>query len=156
MKNVLIVDDNQTDRQLLKYNFDWYGYNCIEAENGHIALELALTTEKLDLILSDAPMPVMDGFQLLQAIKQDQKLRHLPFIFYSSYYIEPDDRQFAIKMGARAYINKPLGREEFWLEISKSILGTPPAFNNTNEQVMDNETFLNEYYRIIALKPEGE
>jgi CheY-like chemotaxis protein len=149
MKWILIVDDNANDRHLLRYNFNWYGDRTIEACNGLEGLEMARNCKALDLIISDAEMPVMDGFQLLQSVKHDPQLKEIPFIFYSAVYVSQLDEQLARRMGARAFISKPKGREEFWKEVcnamtDSSIHGTLPK--------LDDDAFITEYSRIVTLK----
>lgn len=152
MKWVLIVDDNANDRQLLRYNFDWYGYRSIEAANGLEGLEQARNSKSLDLIISDAEMPIMDGFQLLQSVKHDPKLREIPFIFYSSVYVSQHDEQLVLRMGARAFIFKPKGRTEFWTEVCKAMLGPKPTFPPPKPQRLKQWEFIAEHKRIMDLK----
>ena len=70
---VLIVDDLHDARQVLRYMVVNNGHEALEAINGSDALTIANGTPP-DLIISDALMPVMDGFQLLRSIKQDPEL----------------------------------------------------------------------------------
>ena len=82
---ILIVDDNNDDRKMLRYVLETHGHDVMEACNGQEGLQTA-SAHRLDLIISDVFMPVMDGFQFLKAIKGDEKLRSIPFIFYSAIY----------------------------------------------------------------------
>ncbi|NTW88070.1 MAG: response regulator [Desulfobulbaceae bacterium] len=153
MKVILTVDDNANDRELLRCNFEWYGDRTIGAANGLEGLEMARTCKTLDLIISDAEMPDMDGFQFLQAVKHDPQLRDIPFIFYSAVYVSQQDEELALRMGARAFISKPKGREEFWKEVCKALIGSPPTLPR---QTLDNEDFISEYSRIVKLKQEDD
>ncbi|MCP5086185.1 MAG: response regulator, partial [Rhodobacteraceae bacterium] len=81
--NLLIVDDNKVNRLLLSRSVALLGYQAVLAENGQIALEL-LRQGEFDLMLLDIEMPVMDGFQVLEAIKGDATLRDLPVLVTSS------------------------------------------------------------------------
>ncbi|MBI5484334.1 MAG: response regulator [Deltaproteobacteria bacterium] len=152
MKWVLLVDDSATDRQLLRYNFDWYGYRSIEAANGLEGLEQARNCKELNLIISDAGMPVMDGFQFLQSVKHDPALRKIPFIFYSAVYTSRQDGELALRMGARAFIAKPKGREEFWTEVCKALLEPEASFPPPRPRTIDNEEFVLEHSRILGSK----
>jgi len=118
---VLIVDDNDDDRKILKYNFKQHGCEVIlEARNGKEGLALA-RMHKPDLIVSDGLMPVMDGFHLLRFIKKDEELKSIPFIFYSAVFDGNKEVEFATSLGATKFIVKPVGPEEFW-EILKATL----------------------------------
>jgi len=138
MKWVLLVDDNLNDRELLRYNFEWHGYRSILASNGLEGLEQARNCKELDLIVSDAEMPDMDGFRFLQSVKHCPDLKDIPFIFYSAVY-NKDVEQLALKMGACAFISKPKGREEFWAEVCKALLGPKPTFPKPGPQRLNDE-----------------
>ncbi|HEX2769704.1 MAG TPA: response regulator, partial [Geobacteraceae bacterium] len=80
--NILIVEDNADDRKLLRHTLEHHGCTVIEARDGEEGLDLAIR-HKPDIIVSDALMPRMDGFQLLRALKADPYLKSIPFLFYS-------------------------------------------------------------------------
>ena len=153
MKQVLLVDDNVGDRALLRYNFGWYGYEAMEAGNGEEGLALA-RAERPDLIVSDALMPVMDGFRFLQAVKADPDLRPIPFIFYSAVYTGQREEELALRLGALAFIAKPKGREEFWAEVSNALVASPETLFRRVPPPLDPNSFIEEYNRLVALKLE--
>ena len=113
---ILIVDDLYDARQVLRYMVENNGHEAIEAANGLESLTIAKSTLP-DLIISDALMPVMDGFQLLRAIKQEPELCSIPFVLYSSAYKEDQDVRLAMSLGANAYLFKPMDPIELWGEI---------------------------------------
>jgi len=150
----LIVDDREEDRRLLRYNLEWHGYQVAEAGNGEVALELA-RRDPPDLVIADALMPVMDGFQLLREIRKDPSLDRVPFIFYSSVYTSEREEELALSLGAQAYITKPKDADQIWDEIARITAAglpspaAPPALANP-----DDEAFLTQYSKIVATKLE--
>jgi signal transduction histidine kinase len=103
---VLIVDDNPTNRKLLRVNLEGEGIETIEAEDGIDALQ-KLETEKVDAIISDILMPRMDGYRLCQEVRTCTWLAGTPFIFYTSTYTSLGDEKLAMDCGADRYIKKP-------------------------------------------------
>ena len=152
---VLIVDDNNTDRKLLRYNFERHGCEVIlEGCNGKEGFELA-KAHMPDLIISDALMPVMDGFHFLRKVKTDEALKSIPFIFYSAVYTGNKDLELADSLGAAAFIVKPVEPDEFW-KILKATLKKveqkeelPPR-----DTLIEEEEYLTRYSDIVATKLE--
>src|SRR6185369_297950 len=101
----LVVDDNAADRKILRYLLERRGCEVIEAADGSEGLTMA-EIHVPALIISDALMPKMDGFQFLRKIKTDPALRNIPFIFYSSVYTGTRDEQLAMSLGADAFVVK--------------------------------------------------
>src|SRR5512137_1901559 len=110
---VLIVDDNANDRMLLRINLARHGCETVEARDGKEGFEMA-GIYRPDLIISDALMPRLDGFELLHLVKADMELKTIPFVFHSSVYTGEKDKELALSLGAEAFITKPLEPEAFW------------------------------------------
>jgi diguanylate cyclase (GGDEF)-like protein/PAS domain S-box-containing protein len=105
--NLLIVDDNVTNLKLLRAQLEAEGHYIHEAANGVEALEVLEREKSVEGVISDILMPEMDGFQLCLEIRKSKKFSTLPFIFYTSTYNSPQDRQLAKTVGADNYLNKP-------------------------------------------------
>ena len=117
---ILVVDDNEDSRMILRKTLENDGYAVKEASDGAEALTLAEESPP-DMIISDILMPVMDGFRLCREVKHKKQLRKIPFIFYSSAYVDPKDEKLAMSMGASRFILKPIEIDEF-LNILKEVL----------------------------------
>jgi PAS domain S-box-containing protein len=109
---VLIVDDQEENLYLLNALLNGFGFQVVSAQNGKDALE-KLHGEDFQIIISDILMPVMDGFQLCHAVKTDEKIKHIPFVFYTAAYLEKEDEELAQKMGADKFIRKPMEPGKF-------------------------------------------
>jgi PAS domain S-box-containing protein len=105
-KNILVVDDNATNRKLLRAILEAEEMGVVEASDGREALDI-LAHQPLDLIISDIMMPRMDGYQLCLEVRKSEHFRSIPFIIYTSTFSSPGDEKLAIEMGADRYIRKP-------------------------------------------------
>jgi signal transduction histidine kinase len=102
---MLIVDDNPSNRDLLRRRLEREGHRVREAGDGAQALE-QLEQGEFDLIFLDVIMPVMDGFEVLARLKQDARFCRLPIIMISA-LDEVDSAVRCIEMGAEEYLPKP-------------------------------------------------
>ncbi|MBI4402570.1 MAG: response regulator [Deltaproteobacteria bacterium] len=103
---ILVVDDNVTNRKLLRVTVETEGFTVVEAVDGLDALA-KLEEQPIGAIISDILMPKMDGFSLCMAVKRNPKLRSIPFIMYTSTYTGAANEKLAADVGADRYILKP-------------------------------------------------
>ena len=111
MARILIADDDLVGRQLLDLNLRDEGYELLLAGDGEEALALAKTAQP-DLIIADVMMPKMDGYAFCHACKSLPELCRVPFILYSSTYIENREQQLGYRFGADRFLIKPVPPEQ--------------------------------------------
>ena len=107
---ILVVEDSRHVRRLVEDGLAQAGFQVITAKHGQEALEV-LSVKNPDLILSDLDMPVMDGFQLCEALYADQKLASIPFVVMSTMSGRGQMNRI-IQQGAAGYIVKPFNIDE--------------------------------------------
>jgi DNA-binding NtrC family response regulator len=117
MSNILIVDDEQSYRQLLSLVFEGDGHTIRTAMNGREAL-LMLQDEQADVVISDVKMPDMDGIEMLEALRETQP--DLGVILMTAFASVETARE-AFKLGADDFIQKPFDVEELKLIVKKTL-----------------------------------
>jgi len=104
-KRILVVEDHEDNRQILRVLLGSAGYDMIEAHDGETALTTA-GSERPDLILMDIQLPGLDGYEVTRRIKADPALREIPIIAVTSYALSGDEDK-ARAAGCVAYVAKP-------------------------------------------------
>ncbi|MCK9420603.1 MAG: response regulator [Nitrospirae bacterium] len=117
---ILIVEDNEKNRQLIVFILKHYGYEIIEAVNGEEGVRLA-KEHKPDLVIMDIQMPVMDGLTAIKLLKEDKDTRDITIIAATSFAMK-GDREKIIFSGADDYISKPIDTRAL-PELLKKYLG---------------------------------
>ncbi len=120
MPSILIADDNAEMRETLERIFALYEFDVFKAENGKKAIEVA-EKEAPDIIILDAKMPVMDGFEACRILKSNHHTRDIPIVFLTANYIQPNDRVTGLQLGADDYLLKPFNSKELVARV-KSII----------------------------------
>jgi len=111
MPNILVVEDSPTMRQLISFAMKRIANSrVIEATDGVDALK-KLSSDKIDLILCDINMPVMDGLKLVSLVRGNATFKDIPIIMVTTEGAE-EDRKRAIAIGANAYLPKPIQTQE--------------------------------------------
>ncbi len=113
---------------LLKATLEFKGYHVITARDGQDALE-AIERERPDVIVTDILMPRMDGFNLVHRLRLNPDTRDIPVIFLSATYVAPEDKTFALSLGATRFIEKPVNFEEFLPAVSELLGSTGKSAN---------------------------
>jgi signal transduction histidine kinase len=159
LKKVLLVDDNDENLYYLNVLTKSHGLESVEAGNGVEALEV-LKENKIDLIISDILMPVMDGFNLCRKCKEDDKLKKIPFLFYTATYTDDSDKKFALQLGADRFLIKPSEPEVLLKTISEVLeeyekgekINIPPV--EQNEIIHDEKIYYKDYSQTLIRKLE--
>lgn len=152
---ILSVDDKSENLYMLEALLRGHGHEVDSASDGHRALQLA-DCGRYDLIISDILMPRMDGFQLCRELKKDERLRNIPFIFYTATYTDPRDAAFAMSLGADRFLVKPLEPEIFIKTIEEVVAQkteTKPA-KPSEADSEDEAIYLKEYNARLITKLE--
>jgi CheY-like chemotaxis protein len=115
---LLIVEDVPNILELLEVTLSFKGYKVITANNGREALEL-IARERPRVVITDILMPKMDGFTMAFNLRRDPNTRHIPIIFLSATYVTPEDKEFALSLGAVRFLEKPVDTEDFLLTVAE-------------------------------------
>lgn len=117
MPNILVVEDSPTMRQLIGFAVKRIpDSKVIEATDGVDALK-KLSTLKIDIILADINMPIMDGLKLVSLVKNNPSYKDIPVIMITTEGAE-EDKKRALAIGANAYLTKPIQTQELMKLVS--------------------------------------
>lgn len=122
---ILVVEDVPNVLELLEVTLRFKGYPVATACNGQEALAV-IARERPAIIITDILMPKMDGYSLAHAVHKDPRTRQIPIIFLSATYITPEDRKFALSLGAVRFLEKPVDTEDFLLTIGEILTQDSP------------------------------
>lgn len=154
--NILLVDDIPENLELLQIVLSEYGYNILIANNAHESLQLLQTTA-VHLIVADAMMPKMDGFQLCKKVKSLQGFERIPFVIYTGDYVDQEDAEFAHKIGVDRYVMKSGGLDPLIQavnELSKKVYGFESEISTTTQEHIDDHAFLEQHHAVLVKKLE--
>jgi CheY-like chemotaxis protein len=124
--SILVVEDVPNVLELLEVTLRFKGYPVITAHNGQEALEV-LEHEHPALVITDILMPKLDGYAFVYQMRINPKTRNIPVIFLSATYVTPEDKNFAMNLGASRFIEKPIDTEEFLLTVAELLMQGPPT-----------------------------
>lgn len=153
---ILVVDDIPENTLLMIDVLSELGYRVVSAANGLQALDI-LAEESIDLIISDAMMPKMDGFQLCKSVKNNHAYKTIPFIIFTADYIDEEDKDLAKTIGADRYVVKSGGTESILLAVSEllNIDGPKIGYDPDQQRLpLDDQSFLEQHYKLLVKKLE--
>ncbi len=114
-KLILVVEDQEDNRRIMRDLLTSVGYEVIEAVTGEEGVAAA-ETHRPDLILMDIQLPGLDGYEATRQIKANPDLEHIPIIVVTSYALSGDDVK-AFEAGCNAYVSKPFSPRELLAKI---------------------------------------
>jgi len=145
---VLVVDDEEANRTLLRDPLETHGYEIVEAENGEQALQ-QVEQRPPDVILLDVMMPRMDGFEVCRRLKMDARTAHIPILMVTA-LSERMERMMGIAAGASDFLSKPVDLQELTLRVGHAA-HTKQLFDQLQaEQAKSEHLLLNILPRPIA------
>lgn len=118
-RQILIVDDRWENRAVIVNLLEPLGFILIEAENGQHGLE-KMREHLPDLVITDLAMPVIDGFEMLKQLRNDENLQQLKVIVSSASVSQPD-RQMSIEAGGDDFLAKPVNAQELFNTVGKHL-----------------------------------
>jgi two-component system, OmpR family, alkaline phosphatase synthesis response regulator PhoP len=148
MTTILVIEDEQAVRESLVDLLNAEGFTTIDAPNGEVGLQLA-TKILPDLILCDIKMPVMNGYEVIQVLKQRSPTASIPFIFLSASNNNQDFR-YCMQLGADDYLHKPCNPDELISAITARLANKSAiAATATENQLFDrsHDGLLNYFYQ---------
>jgi len=110
LRKILVVEDNQDNREMVVKVLKFHGYQVVEAVDGEEAIEKA-KSENPDLILLDIYLPKMDGYEATKILKRDGRLKDIPVIALTAHAMK-GNREEALAAGCDGYIPKPIDVRE--------------------------------------------
>lgn len=116
---ILVVDDEEKNRILLRDLLEVQGYEVTLAEDGEQALEKAFATSP-DVVLLDIMMPGLNGYDVCRRLRQDSRTSHLPILMITALR-ERSDRLEGIQAGANDFLTKPIDAEEIRLRVKNAV-----------------------------------
>jgi len=145
---VLVVDDEEQNRTLLRDPLEAHGYEVAEAENGMQALE-KIAAHPPDVVLLDVMMPKMDGFEVCRRLKTDGKTAHIPILMVTA-LSERKERLMGIAVGANDFLNKPVDVQDVTLRVANAVYTTQLHNQLRVEQEKSEQLLLNILPKPIA------
>ncbi|KAA3645872.1 MAG: response regulator [Chloroflexi bacterium] len=144
---ILVVEDVSQIRELLEVTLNFKGYPVITAGDGQEALE-KVAEKRPALIITDILMPKMDGYSLVYRLRKNPETHDIPIVFLSATYVTPEDKQFAMNLGAVRFLEKPIDTPEFLLTVGEILTNGP----ETQPRLIDDLSFYQGYRERLEFK----
>lgn len=132
MPKILLVEDNEMNRDMLSRRLERKGYQVVLAVDGQHGVEMA-TTEAPDLVLMDMSLPVLDGWEATRRLKAERVTRSIPVIALTAHAMS-SDRDKALEAGCDDYDTKPIELSRLLNKIEALLTGATPEAATVGEQ----------------------
>ncbi|MEO5793641.1 MAG: response regulator [Rhodoferax sp.] len=124
---ILVIEDEEFSRELVRYLLDQQGYAVLEAADGGAGVQMALARHP-DLVLCDLQMPVLNGYEVVQRLRSNPLWHVVPVVAVTAFSM-PGDRDIALAAGFDGYLTKPITPEIFVAQIAAFL---PPGLRATS------------------------
>jgi two-component system cell cycle response regulator DivK len=118
-KRILVVEDQEDNRRILRDLLTNAGFDMVEAENGEEAIA-SVQASRPDLILMDIQLPILDGYEATRRLKADPNLKEIPIIVVTSYALSGDEDKARLA-GCDDYVAKPFSPRELLAKVKEYV-----------------------------------
>jgi len=154
--NILVTEDNPQSLYLLEQFFRARGHSVWSATNGREGFDLLTTRGLPDAVVSDALMPLMDGFEFCTLVRKDQRFSSLPFILYTATYTAESDERFALSIGVDRFVVKPVDPDQLLSIVAEVVAAVKTRPPREAVPSHPDRNQLQEYTRMVLVKLEDK
>jgi DNA-binding response OmpR family regulator len=144
---LLIVEDDPDILKLLQTTLTFRGYRVITAHNGREGLDI-IRAERPAIVIADIMMPKLDGFGLVHRLRLSSETCDIPVVFIPATYVAPEDKEFALDIGATRFLQKPVDLEIFLKTVAELLESDLPV----SMEPMREQSFYDGYRKRLQLK----
>jgi DNA-binding response OmpR family regulator len=144
---LLIVEDDPDILKLLQTTLTFRGYRVITARNGREGLDL-IQAERPAIVIADIMMPKLDGFGLVHRLRLSPETCDIPVVFITATYVAPEDKEFALGIGATRFLQKPVDLDAFLKTVAELLEGGLPV----SMEPMREQSFYDGYRGRLQIK----
>jgi DNA-binding response OmpR family regulator len=123
---LLIVEDDPDILKLLQTTLTFRGYRVVTARNGREGLDI-VRADRPSIVIADIMMPKLDGFGLVHRLRLDPETCDIPVVFITATYVAPEDKEFALNIGATRFLQKPVDLDAFLKTIKELLESNLPV-----------------------------
>jgi DNA-binding response OmpR family regulator len=127
---LLVVEDDPDILKLLQTTLTFRGYRVITARNGREGLDI-IRAERPAVVIADIMMPKLDGFGLVHRLRLAPETCDIPVVFITATYVAPEDKEFALDIGATRFLQKPVDLDAFLITVAELLEGGLPVSMET-------------------------
>jgi DNA-binding response OmpR family regulator len=144
---LLIVEDDPDILNLLQTTLTFRGYRVITARNGREGLDI-IRAKRPAIVIADIMMPKLDGFGLVHRLRLSSETCDIPVVFITATYVAPEDKEFALDIGATRFLQKPVDLEIFLKTVAELLESDLPV----SMEPMREQSFYEGYRKRLQIK----